>query len=298
MKPAPFEYIAPESVEQVVEVLVQYGDEAKILAGGQSLMPLLNMRLTTPSVVVDINGLDELSYIRQEGAHLHIGALTRQYRLEQDARIRQTVPVLAAATRLIGHPPIRYAGTIGGSLAHADPAAELPAAMCALGAELSVVGPSGARSIPAVDFFQGPLSADVQPGELLTEVRIPIRKNVVWGVREYTRRAGDFALAGAIVLAEMEEDRWVNGRVVLFGVEDRPLRVSHAEAVLTQRALSDDQADVVAAAAVTGLDCHADLHASAGYRKQLARVMVKRAYLDALAMWDGRKGRQNAAGSA
>lgn len=296
MKPAPFEYIAPESAEQVVEVLVQYGDEAKILAGGQSLMPLLNMRLATPGIIVDINGLNELSYIRQEGEHLHIGALTRQYRLERDARIRQTIPVLAAATRLIGHPPIRYAGTIGGSLAHADPAAELPAAMCALGAELCVVGPSGARSIPAVDFFQGPLSADVRSGELLTEVRIPIRKNVVWGVREYTRRAGDFALAGAIVLAEMEEDRLANSRVVLFGVADRPLRVSHAEAVLTQRALSDDQADVVAASAVTGLDCHTDLHASAGYRKQLARVMVKRAYLDALAMWNGK--RENAAGSA
>ena len=296
MKPAPFEYIAPESIEQALAVLVQYGDEAKVLAGGQSLMPLLNMRLTTPGIIVDINGLDELSYIRQEGERLHIGALTRQYRLEQDARIRQTVPVLAAATRLIGHPPIRYAGTIGGSLAHADPAAELPAVMCALEAELTVVGQSGARRIPAADFFQGPLSADIRPGELLIEVRIPIRENVVWGVREYTRRAGDFALAGAIVLAEMEADRWANGRVVLFGVEDRPLRGTQAEDVLTQPALSDDQADAVAAAAVTELDCHTDLHASAGYRRQLARVMVKRAYLDAAAMWDGK--REHVVGSA
>ncbi len=296
MKPAPFEYIAPESIEQALAVLAQYGDEAKVLAGGQSLMPLLNMRLTTPGIIVDINGLDELSYIRQEGERLHIGALTRQYRLEQDARIRQAVPVLAAATRLIGHPPIRYAGTIGGSLAHADPAAELPAVMCALEAELTVVGQSGARRIPAADFFQGPLSADIRPGELLAEVRIPIRENVVWGVREYTRRAGDFALAGAIVLAEMEADRWTNGRVVLFGVEDRPLRGTQAEDVLTQPALSDDQADAVAAAAVAGLDCHTDLHASAGYRRQLARVMVKRAYLDALAMWDGK--REHVAGSA
>ena len=295
MKPAPFEYIAPESLEQAVAALVQYGDEAKILAGGQSLMPLLNMRLITPGVVVDINGLDELSYIRQEGEHLHIGALTRQYRLERDARIRQTVPVLAAATRLIGHPPIRYAGTIGGSLAHADPAAELPAVMCALEAELTVTGPSGVRRIQAVDFFQGALDADIRPDELLTEVRIPIRKNMVWGMREYTRRAGDFALAGAIVLAEMEADRWANGRVVLFGVEDRPLRVAQAEAVLIQQALSDGHADAVAAAAVAGLDCHADLHASAGYRKQLARVMAKRACLDAVAMWDRK--RENAAGS-
>ena len=295
MKPAPFEYIAPESIEQAVAALVQYGDEAKILAGGQSLMPLLNMRLITPSVVVDINGLDELSYIRQEGEHLHIGALTRQYSLERDARIRQTVPVLAAATRLIGHPPIRYAGTIGGSLAHADPAAELPAVMCALEVELRVVGPSGVRSIQAADFFQGALAADLRPDELLTEVRIPIRQNVVWGMREYARRAGDFALAGAIVLAEREADRWANGRVVLFGVEDRPLRVAQAEAVLAQQALADDQADAVAAAAVAGLDCHADLHASAGYRKQLARVMVKRAYLDAVAMWN--EERENAAGS-
>ncbi len=296
MKPAPFEYIAPESIEQAVAALVQYGDEAKILAGGQSLMPLLNMRLITPSVVVDINGLDELNYIRQEDEYLHIGALTRQYQLEREARIRQTIPILAAATRLIGHPPIRYAGTIGGSLAHADPAAELPAVMCALKAELTVVGPSGVRAIQATDFFQGALDAAVRSDELLTEVRIPIRKNAVWGVREYTRRTGDFALAGAIVLAEMEADRWANGRVVLFGVEDRPLRVAPAEAVLTQQVLSDGQADAVAAAAVTGLDCHADLHASAGYRKQLARVMVKRAYLDALAMWERK--RENTAGRA
>ena len=293
MKPAPFEYIAPESIEQTLAVLGQYGDEAKILAGGQSLMPLLNMRLTTPGVVVDINGLDELSYIRQEAERLHIGALTRQYRLERDARIQRTVPVLAAVTRLIGHPPIRYAGTIGGSLAHADPAAELPAAICALNVELLVVGPSGARCIQAVDFFQGPLSADIRPDELLTEVRIPIRKNVVWGVREYTRRAGDFALAGAIVLAEMGEDRCAHGRVVLFGVEDRPLRVPQAEAVLTQQVLSDGQAEAVAASAVAGLDCHTDLHASAEYRKHLARVMVKRAYLDAVAMWKGKEGREN-----
>ena len=298
MKPAPFEYIAPESIEQALTALAQYGDEAKILAGGQSLMPLLNMRLTTPGVVVDINGLAELNYIRQQGERLHIGALTRQYRLERDARIRQTVPVLAAATRLIGHPSIRYAGTIGGSLAHADPAAELPAAMCALEAELTVVGPSGSRAIQAVDFFQGALNADVRPDELLTEVRIPIRKNAVWGVREYTRRAGDFALAGAIVLAEIEADRWANGRVVLFGVEDRPLRVSPAEAALTQQALSDGQAAGVAAAAVNGLACHADLHASAEYRKQLARVMVKRACLDAVAMRDGKKGQENMTGSA
>ena len=182
MKPAPFEYIAPESLEQAVEVLVQYGDESKILAGGQSLMPLLNMRLTTPSVVMDINGLDELSYIRQEGEHLHIGALTRQYRLERDARIRQTVPVLAAATRLIGHPPIRYAGTIGGSLAHADPAAELPAVMCALEVELC-----GRRAVRRalvsrqLIFFRGALDVDIRPDELLTEVRIPIRQNVMWG---------------------------------------------------------------------------------------------------------------------
>ncbi len=296
MKPAPFEYIAPESLEQAVEVLVQYGDESKILAGGQSLMPLLNMRLITPSVVMDINGLDELSYIRQEGEHLHIGALTRQYRLERDARIRQTVPVLAAATRLIGHSPIRYAGTIGGSLAHADPAAELPAVMCALEVELCVVGPSGARRIQAVDFFRGALDVDIRPDELLTEVRIPIRQNVMWGVQEYTRRAGDFALAGAIVLAEMEADRWTNGRVVLFGVEDRPLRVPRAEAVLTQQVLSDSQASAVAAAAVAELDCHADLYASAGYRKQLARVMVKRAYLDAVAMSNEK--RENTTGSA
>ena len=289
MKPAPFEYIAPESVEETLDVLAQYGDEAKLLAGGQSLMPLLNMRLTTPTVLVDINGLDALNYIRQEDDSLRVGALTRQYRLEQDSLIQQTVPFLVPVTRLIGHPPIRYAGTVGGSLAHADPAAELPAAISALDAELHVVGPSGSRWVPSTDFFQSYLTVDVQPDELLTEVRLPIRQNMVWGVQEYTRRAGDFSLAGAMVLAEIDTDRCVNGRIVLFGVEDRPLRAMPAEALLTNQPLSRDQADDVAAAAVAGLDCHTDLHASAAYRKHLARVMVKRAYLDAIAMWAGRE---------
>ena len=286
MKPAPFEYIAPESVEETLEVLTQYGDEAKILAGGQSLMPLLNMRLTTATVLVDINGLEDLNYIRQEGDYLQIGALTRQYRLEHDPLIQQAVPILAPVTRLIGHPPIRYAGTIGGSLAHADPAAELPAAVCALEAELHVSGLSGSRWVQSGDFSRGYLTVDMQPAEMLTEVRFPVRKNAAWGVQEYTRRAGDFALAGAIVLAEIDAGQCKRGRIVVFGVGDRPVRAVQAERLIIGRALSRDMADDVASTAVDGLDCQADLHASAEYRKHLARVMVKRAYVDAVTMWE------------
>ncbi len=284
MKPAPFEYIAPESVEETLEILAEYGEEAKIIAGGQSLMPLLNMRLATPGVLVDINGLTGLDYIRQERNSLHIGALTRQYRLEEASVIQNLVPILTGAARLIGHPAIRHAGTIGGSLAHADPAAELPAALSALEGEVQVLGSSGARWVAAADFFQNYLTVDLRPDELLTQIRIPVRNNLVWGMREYTRRAGDFAIAGAIVVAEMDGDRCVYARVIAFGVGDRPIRLGPVEAFMLDRSLKGGNADDVANAAVDGLDSHSDLHASAEYRNHLAEVMIRRAYLDVVSM--------------
>lgn len=290
MKPAPFAYVAPASVEEALQLLSQYGEDAKLLAGGQSLMPLLNMRLATPKVVIDINGLTELDYMRLEGDMLCIGALTRQYKLEQAPLVQKTLPFLLPVVRLIGHPPIRYAGTVGGSLAHADPAAELPAAMCALQAELNVIGPAGTRGVKSDDFFLSYLTVDLQPDEILAGVRIPVPSNTVWGVHEYTRRAGDFALAGAAVVMELEgPNHCAEARVVLFGVSDRPLRAPAAESFLAGRSLSSELADDVAAAAVEGIECEADIHATSGFRKHLAQVMARRAFLDAVALAEGKR---------
>ncbi|ETW97162.1 MAG: hypothetical protein ETSY1_23720 [Candidatus Entotheonella factor] len=287
MKPAPFAYMAPSSLAETLEALAAYGDEAKLLAGGQSLMPLLNMRLTTPEVIVDVNRMTELDYIRQEDGVVCIGALTRQYKLEQDALIEVLLPFLQPVVKLIGHPPIRHAGTVGGSLAHADPAAELPAAMCALKAMFKIAGPSGERLVSADAFFTGYLTVDMAPDEMLVEVRIPAPQRAVWGIREYARRAGDFALAGAAVVVDLgPAPASLSAQVVLFGVGDRPLRVPAAESLLGDHGLSPAIADDLAEVAVRDLACEGDIHASSAYRRQLARAMVRRAVLDAAVMFE------------
>lgn len=284
MKPAPFAYVAPASLDEALAALSVYGEEAKLLAGGQSLMPLLNMRLTTPEVIVDVNRLTALDYIRVDGDTVCIGALTRQFTLERDPLIQSVIPFLQPVVRLIGHPPIRHAGTVGGSLVHADPAAELPAAMCALQASFKIAGPGGERLVPADEFFTGYLTVDMAPDEMLIEVRIPAPQRTAWGIREFTRRAGDFALAGAVVVASLSEAATcTHARVILFGVGDRPLRVPVAESLLMGHEPSRALADDVAAAAVEDLECEGDIHASGDYRRQLARAMLRRAVLDAVA---------------
>lgn len=283
MKPAPFDYLRPATLTEALEALSSHGDDAKLLAGGQSLMPLLNMRLATPRVIVDINGLSELDYIRLEGDLLCVGALTRQYKLEKDPLVRAAVPFLAPVAKLIGHPQIRHSGTVGGSLVHADPSAELPAAMCALRARFRIVRPDGDRLVEADDFFVGTLAADLRPDEMLAEVRVPVLSKSVWGIREYARRAGDFALAGAAVVIELAgAGRCRQASVVLFGVGDRPIRAAAAESYLTGRELSGEIAGEFAAACVEGLECDGDIHVTGAYRKHLAAVMAKRALLDAV----------------
>src|ERR1051325_8210470 len=187
MKPAPFDYIRPASLPELQEQLWQHGEDAKLLAGGQSLMPLLNMRLASPRVIIDMNSLAELDYIRQGDDVVRIGALTRQHALERDPLIETAVPFLKPVVKLIGHPQIRHSGTIGGSLAHADPSAELPAAMCALQAQFRVASRGAERLVNANDFFVGILTADLKPSEILTEIVIPVRANRVWGIQEYAR---------------------------------------------------------------------------------------------------------------
>jgi carbon-monoxide dehydrogenase medium subunit len=286
MKPAPFEYFAPETVEETVSLLGEHGDEAKILAGGQSLMPLLNMRLARPPVLVDATRAAGLDYIRETRRGLAIGAMTSKRTLERSALVRERQPLLHAATLLIAHPQIRNRGTVGGSLAHADPAAEYPAVAVALDAELDVVGPDAERSISASDFFLSYLTTALEPTELLTGVRFPNpAKNSGWSCQEIARRHGDFAMAGvAVTLTRGRRGRCADARVVLFGVGPIPVRARAAEQVVSGESPSETLFAEAAQKASEAIDEPlSDTHASAEYRRHLAQVLTRRGLAEAAA---------------
>jgi len=232
MKPAPFEYFAPVELQEALDLLERYGDEAKILAGGQSLMPLMNLRLARPGLIIDINRLSSLDTITAtpEGG-LTIGALTRQRALERSKIVQEQNPILAAAMPLIGHFQIRNRGTIGGSLVHADPAAELPAVSLLLGAEFLLRSKSAVRVVPAAEFFLSYLTTAIRPAELLTEIRLPKwPSGEAWAVQEIARRKGDFALIGVALRAELDAVETVQKAViVMFSVGGKPLRMERAE---------------------------------------------------------------------
>ena len=285
MKPAPFDYFAPAELSAALALLAQHGDAAKILAGGQSLMPMLNMRLATPQVVIDINRIATLAHItpRLDGG-LAIGALTRQRRLERAVLVRQQYPVVAAALPLIGHFQIRNRGTFGGSLVHADPAAELPAVCVALEADFVVQKATGQRVIAAEDFFVTYLTTAIEPDELLTEIRLPAwPSGWGWEVQEICRRAGDFALVGAVAMVRVDADDVCQAaRLVLFGVDGVPLRVAQAEAALVGRRVEDEALREVEQLVTAQLDPQSDLHASAAYRKEVGGVVARRSLAQAL----------------
>ncbi|HEY3522195.1 MAG TPA: xanthine dehydrogenase family protein subunit M [Candidatus Limnocylindrales bacterium] len=290
MKPPDFEYARPSSVEEAVGVLAASGGDAKVLAGGQSLVPLLNFRLAAPSVLVDVNRVDTLAHLTLDGETLRIGATTRMRALELDPMVRDLVPVLAAAARWVGHVQIRNRGTIGGSVAHADPAAEVPAVCLLLDAELVALGPAGERRIPADDFFAGFLTTTLAEDELLTEIRIPVRPAPHWGFREYAQRRGDFALAGAAASGSLGPDGIVDAAsLVVFGTADRPVRCRTAEAELTGQPPTADRLDRAAEAAATEASAD-DPRPDAAYRRLVARTMVRRALGDAFD--NGAKGRE------
>lgn len=285
MKPAPFEYFAPEKIEDAVELLSRHGEDGKVLAGGQSLMPLMNLRLARPQVVIDINRIPALDYIaeRTDGA-LAIGSLTRQRFLERSAVVKGHNPLLAATMPLIGHFQIRNRGTMGGSLVHADPAAELPAVSLALGAELIVKSARGERTIPAEEFFLGTMTTAIEPTELLTEIRFPRwRSGSSWAVEEIARRRGDFAIVGVVVLLQLDRTGLCEEtRIALFGVGDRPVRVVQGEEILRgQRAETKIFAEAARAAAEE-LDPVSDVHASREYRKEVGACLIQRALQTAL----------------
>ena len=281
MKPALFEYHAPTSVSEAVSLLAELGDDVKVLAGGQSLVPLMNMRLARPSALVDINGVADLAYIREHDGGLAIGAMTRQRAAEKSELCRQRAPLLHEAIGFIGHVAIRTRGTIGGSIAHADPAGELPAVITALDAELIVRGPDGERTVRPDEFFLTYLTTALAPEELLTEVRLPPwPAGAGWSFMEISRRHGDFALVGIACVVRIDADgRCSDARLVLTGVGGVPY-VSQVgqEALLGEQpsqALFERVQEVVSTD--PGLEPEGDIHASAIYRKEVAGVMAKRA---------------------
>jgi aerobic carbon-monoxide dehydrogenase medium subunit len=277
MKLPPVEYEAPTTVAEAVDLLAEHLDEASVLAGGQSLIPLLALRLARPAVLIDINGLDELSGVSAADGRVTIGAMTREYVAEESKTVADAVPLLAAALPLIGHEAIRSRGTIGGSLAHADPAAELPAVARALDAEFVVRGQSGDRVIPAAQWFEGYLTTSRGPDELLLEVRFPTAKpGTGVSFQEVARRHGDFAIVGLGVSLVLSGGVISDARLAFAGVSDVPVRAAAAEDLLTGERPSTELFDEAARRATGDIDPPADLHGSSDYRKKVAAAVVRR----------------------
>ena len=283
MKPPPFAYECPRDVAEAVALLAAHGGDARPLAGGQSLVPLLNFRLARPAVLIDLNRIEALGRIKVEDGALRIGAMARQAAVEADARAARGWPVLHEAIGHIAHSQIRNRGTIGGSLAHNDPAAELPAVMLALDAEMIAQGPAGVRTIQAGDFFAGTMETALAPDELLTEVRVPaLPEGTGWGFQEAARRQGDFALVAVAVLLRPDGAGGIDPRVVVTGTGDGPARMPHAETILAERGRAADACAAAADAAAEASEPADDPHAPAWYRQKLVAALTRRACREAL----------------
>jgi aerobic carbon-monoxide dehydrogenase medium subunit len=262
--PAPFEYAAADSAEHALELLAKFGDDAKLLAGGHSLLPMMKLRLAVPSVLIDIGALDDLASIATDGDDLVIGATTRHADVAGSELVRAQAPLLAWSAAQVGDPQIRHRGTIGGSLAHADPAADLPMALTALGGSVEVMGPGGHRTVTADDFFVGYFETAMEPDEMLTAVRVPRRPGEPWGYQKFTRRSNDWAIVGVAS---------VGGRVALANMGATPLRALAVEEALAAGAAAAE----AAAMAAEGTEPGEDIHADREYRQHLARVLTERA---------------------
>jgi carbon-monoxide dehydrogenase medium subunit len=279
MKLPPFEYACPTTLPEAVQLLASRDGDAKAIAGGQSLMPMLAFRLAQPALLVDLRKLSDLRGIRISDQSVTLGALTRWREIEDDARLDTAHPLLKAAIAHVAHYQIRNRGTVGGSIAHADPAAEMPGIAVTCDAEIAVVGKSGAHAIAAADFFEGALTTALEPDEIIVEVRLPAwPKPRRWGFQEFARRRGDFAMAGAAVFYDLDTSgKATNAHVGVIGVGDRPQRLPSVEAVLNGQLI--DEATITKAEAAThaAVDPQSDIHASAAYRRALAGTMVERA---------------------
>jgi aerobic carbon-monoxide dehydrogenase medium subunit len=268
--PSSFTYKRAGSAQEACDLAAEYGEDAKYLAGGHSLLPLMKLRLAAPEVIIDLGGLRELSYIADQGSHIAIGALTRHHDVEHSELLGREIPLLAHAASQVGDPQIRHRGTIGGSIAHADPASDLPAVLLALDATLVARGDDGSREIPVGEFFQGLFETVLEPGELLTEIRVPkpAARSRGWSFQKFNQRAIDWAIVGVAVQG---------GQVALVNMGATPLRAAAVEAALAGGAPPAD----AAAHAAEGTSAASDIRASRAYREHLARVLVSRALTEA-----------------
>jgi len=289
MKPPKFDYHAPASIDEAVALLARYGGEAKVLAGGQSLMPMLNFRLARPAALVDVNRIAALAYIREENGTVAFGAMTRQRTIEFSPVVAARLPLLREATRWVGHLPIRSRGTIGGSIAHADPSAEYPAVLTALGGEVVVQGPRGRRTVKAADLFETYLTTTLDADELVVEVRLPAMPAVAgYAFEEFARRHGDFAIVGiAAMVVGRAGERCALARLASAGAGPVPVRLRAAEEILERDGLGAAAIEAAAARAAELVQPDADVHASAEYRRHLTRVLTGRALRRALTVARG-----------
>jgi aerobic carbon-monoxide dehydrogenase medium subunit len=282
VKPAGFDYYAPASVEEAIEILAREGEEARLLAGGQSLVPMMNFRLVRPSAIIDLNRVESLAFVEEEGPVVRIGAMTRQRTIEFSPLVAAKLPLLRDAVGWIGHLPTRTRGTIGGSLANADPAAELPMVLRALDGEVVARGPAGERRIPAADLVQAPLTTALSADEILTEIRMPaMAANAGHAIEEFARRRGDFAIAAIAAVLMPQGDGGIVARLATAGIGPVPRRLREAEAIIEERGLGADAVAAAAAKAAELVEPLADNNASADFRRHLTGVLTQRALASA-----------------
>jgi carbon-monoxide dehydrogenase medium subunit len=276
MKPAPFDYHRPATLDEAIALLERYEGDAKILAGGQSLIPLMNMRLARPAALIDLERVHGLAGLSFSGGTLHIGAMTRHMDAERSAEVRARIGVLSAAMHHVGHLAIRTRGTIGGSLAHADPAAELPAIATLFDATFTIAGPSGTREVPWPEFFVTFLTSCLESSEILTGVTLALAPPTTgWSFHEIARRHGDYALAGCAALVDLNPDDTIaNARVALFGVDATPMRLLAAERSFAGRRAADAELGEIAAAASDALEPATDVHGTTAFRRDIARHLI------------------------
>ncbi len=281
MIPLAFDYEVAESADHAVQLLGQYGDEAKLLAGGHSLLPIMKLRLAAPTVLIDIGRVNDLKYVRDEGEHVAIGAMTRQSDLEVNPILQEHCGLVAYTASLVGDPSVRHRGTLGGSLAHGDAASDLPTAIRALDAQLVVQGSSGQRTIAAAEFFQDYLQTQLEPDEILTEIRVPkLSASAGWSYKKFNRRAQDWAVVGAAAVVERSNGTISSARIGLTNMGSTPVRATATESALS----GADSGSVAEAANVAdeGTEPSSDIAASSEFRRHLARVLTKRALQEAM----------------
>jgi carbon-monoxide dehydrogenase medium subunit len=278
MKPSAFEYEAPSSLADAVKLLHAWAGEAKIISGGQSLMPMLAFRLAAPSLLVDLKRIPDLNVIRISDAGVTLGAKVRWCDIAADPRLAEAHPLLAEAITHVAHYQVRNRGTVGGSVAHADPSAEMPGVAVTCDAVLTIVGPNGVRKQPVSDFFKGSLETSLQSDEILTEVHLPVWPHGRrWAFKEFARRKGDFAMAGVAMFYDVDASGVAdNAHIGAIGVDDRPIRLNAAEAALDGKRLDDQVIELVCSAAAAEIDPPSDLHAPGEYRRALVATLLER----------------------